>query len=71
MKTLDAINHFGGDDKAGRKKLAQTLHISQASVSQWGENVPRLQALLLEKITNGALKANDPLLVQLELNQAA
>lgn len=67
MKTQDAIDYFSdGKRRGGRKKLAQQLQISQAGVSAWGENVPRLQALLLERITKGELKADDPLLMQLD-----
>ncbi len=51
MRKSDAITHFGN-----QSKLASTLGIAPASVSQWGEIIPEKQALRLERITDGALK---------------
>lgn len=52
MKTEHAIKFFGS-----AKKLADSLGISNAAVSQWGQNVPELRALQLERITEGELIA--------------
>lgn len=47
------IKHFGGV-----VKVASALKIDHSAVSQWGENVPQLRAFEIERITNGALKAD-------------
>lgn len=54
MTKNDAIKHFGS--VAG---LAQALRISTQAVYDWGDKVPELRQLRLEKITNGALKADE------------
>lgn len=53
MKTVDAISHFGT-----AVALARSLNVSKQSVSKWGENIPPRRAFELERITNGALKAD-------------
>jgi hypothetical protein len=53
MRTKTAIDHFGGKPS----ELAKALGISPSAVSQWGDVVPELRQLQLEKITNGALTA--------------
>lgn len=52
MLTKDAIAHFGT-----QAALAQALGIKQQSVADWGETVPPLRQLQLERITDGVLKA--------------
>lgn len=54
MKRQKAIDHFGSIPK-----LASALNITYEAVRQWGEDVPELRQYQLEKITNGALKADD------------
>lgn len=56
MKKTDAIAYFGTPTA-----VARALGIFPAAVYQWGENVPPRRAYELEKITDGALKANIPL----------
>ena len=53
MKKKDVIAYFGNQEKT-----AKELDITQASVSRWGETIPLLRAFELERITNGALKAD-------------
>jgi len=52
MKTSDVVAYFGTQEL-----VAEALGISQAAVSQWGEDVPELRAFQLERITNGKLAA--------------
>ncbi|WP_339885626.1 Cro/CI family transcriptional regulator [Vreelandella maris] len=56
MKTEDAIKHFGGK----KIELARALKISPSAVTMWGEEIPLLRQYQLERITDGALKA-DPI----------
>ena len=53
MLTKDAIAHFN-DSQA---ELARALGIKPQSITDWGETVPKLRQLQLERITSGALKA--------------
>lgn len=53
MLTKDAIAHFN-DSQA---ELARALGIKPQSISDWGDTVPKLRQLQLERITGGALKA--------------
>lgn len=53
MKTEDAIKHFGGK----KIELARALKISPSAVTMWGDDVPLLRQYQLERITEGALKA--------------
>lgn len=55
MKKSDVLQHF----KQG-KVLAEKLGISEAAVSQWGEDVPPVRQYQIEVITKGALKASQP-----------
>tara|TARA_B100001063_G_scaffold246739_1_gene287306 strand:+ start:2065 stop:2250 length:186 start_codon:yes stop_codon:yes gene_type:complete len=55
LKKIDAIAHFGS-----ATKLAKAIKIAPAAISQWGENIPMLRAYQIERITNGALKAEEP-----------
>lgn len=53
MKKTDVIDHF---KSVGA--VADALGIRGSAVSQWGEDVPRLRAYELERITKGALKVD-------------
>lgn len=55
MLKADAVQHFGGVIK-----LADALGLTKGAVSQWGDTVPLLRAYQIERITNGALKAEEP-----------
>jgi len=55
MKTKDAIAHFKSPSK-----LAEALGIKAPSVYSWGKHVPKQRQYELERITNGALKADWP-----------
>lgn len=57
MRTSAALEHFGGTIA-----LARALGIKPPSVSQWGEIVPPLRQLQIERLTNGALKADPAIL---------
>ena len=57
MRTQDAIGYFDGKPSL----LAKALGISQSAVSQWGDEVPELRQLQLERITGGKLKADGPI----------
>lgn len=58
MKKIDAISYFGNT-----VKVAEALGIAQSAVSQWNENIPQRRAFELQHITNGALKAEFPVVV--------
>lgn len=53
MKKIDVIAYFGSQEKT-----AQALGLNQASISKWPEEVPQLRAFEIERISNGALKAD-------------
>lgn len=55
MRKTDAINYFGS-----ASELAKKLNISEAAISQWGQNVPQGRAYQIEVLTGGKLKANQP-----------
>ncbi|MEO1035201.1 MAG: Cro/CI family transcriptional regulator [Pseudomonadota bacterium] len=50
MDKDDVIEHFGS-----AAEVARQLDISRAAVSAWGDVVPEMSALRLEKLTDGAL----------------
>ncbi len=54
MKTKDAVNYFGS-----KTAVAKNAGVSRSRVSQWGDDVPELQAYRLERASNGDLKAID------------
>ena len=54
MNKSHAINYFGN-----KVKLAKAVGVSPASITRWGEKVPKLRAYQLQVITNGALQADD------------
>ncbi|CRL63900.1 TPA: Cro/CI family transcriptional regulator [Proteus mirabilis] len=53
MLKKDVINFFGGVTATAR-----ALGISKSTVSIWKPEIPWKYALLIEKITQGTLKAN-------------
>ena len=53
MKKKAAVSYFGST-----VKLAEALGIAQPAISQWGKDVPPRRAFEIERITNGALKAD-------------
>lgn len=53
METKAAIQHYGT-----QRALAEALGISQASVSLWGDIVPPLRQIQLERLTEGTLRAS-------------
>jgi hypothetical protein len=55
MKTKVAIKHFGT-----KAALAAALNIKPPSIASWGTTVPKQRQYELERITNGALKAEWP-----------
>jgi transcriptional repressor of cell division inhibition gene dicB len=52
MKKAVVISHFGGVTET-----AKALNIKSQAVSQWPDDVPMLRAYQIEKITSGALQA--------------
>lgn len=52
MRTADVVAHFGS-----QAALARALGVKQPSVQDWGEIVPPLRQLQIEKITDGKFKA--------------
>jgi len=55
--------------EGNQSKVARALGLSRAYVSAWGEVIPELQAMKLERITDGALKY-DPSLYETKHKQA-
>jgi transcriptional repressor of cell division inhibition gene dicB len=55
MKTSDAIQFY-----KSKSLVAKALGISKAAVSLWGDEVPKLRAYELERLTDGALKVDSP-----------
>lgn len=53
MKKEIVIQHFGSVTE-----LSKHLNVTTQSISQWGDNVPQRRAFEIERITNGALKAD-------------
>ena len=47
------VEHFGG-----QTKLAKALGIRQSSVATWGEIVPPLRQIQVERLTDGKFKAS-------------
>lgn len=54
MKTVDAVAHYGT-----KSALARALGITPQAVSQWPDIVPAVQAIKLEQLTRGELRAVD------------
>ncbi len=63
MKKQDVISYFGSQEKT-----ALALGVKQASVSRWKDEIPPLRAFELERITDGALKADFIAPVTLQLS---
>ena len=57
MLTKDALRYFNNN----RSALAAALDINPVSTYSWGRHVPDLRQLQLERITNGALLAEERL----------
>lgn len=55
MRRTDVIQHYGT-----QTAIAKALGIGKAFVSKWGEEVPQRYAYEIERLTNGALKADWP-----------
>lgn len=56
MTKTEAIEHFGS-----AANVARALQLSRAAISSWPEEVPLLRQMQLEKLTDGKLKADNPL----------
>lgn len=53
MKKIEAINHFGTQER-----LAEALSVAQSTISgSWGDYPPDARQLQIEHITSGVLKA--------------
>lgn len=52
MRTADVLTYFHT-----QKAIAEALDIKQPSVAAWGEYPPDVRQLQLERLTDGALKA--------------
>lgn len=63
MFKQQAVNYFGN-----KVKLAKAIGVSPASITGWGEKIPKLRAYQLQVITNGALKAEDSNLHNTSIN---
>lgn len=66
MKTKAALKHFGGNTA-----LTKLLNLSTGAVSQWGEYPPEFRQLQLEKISEGALKAEPSITPKLTKKNSA
>lgn len=54
MKKTEAIKIAGG-----KAKLARLLNVTKGAVSQWGDMIPELRALQLEKLVNDTAKQTE------------
>lgn len=54
MTTDEAIKWAGGT----KVKLAERLHMHQSTLSDWGESPPAIRQIQLERLSEGALKAD-------------
>jgi DNA-binding transcriptional regulator YdaS (Cro superfamily) len=52
MRTRDVIEHFGS-----QAAVAHALGIKPPSVAGWGEEVPPLRQIQIERVTKGKLRA--------------
>jgi DNA-binding transcriptional regulator YdaS (Cro superfamily) len=57
MRTRDVIEHFGS-----QAAVAHVLGIKPPSVAGWGDDVPPLRQLQIERITGGKLRADPKIL---------
>lgn len=56
MTKSEVIKHFGS-----AANVARALNLSRAAVSSWSNEIPLLRQMQIEKLTDGKLKAKDPL----------
>ena len=56
MKKNDVVSYFGGVGE-----VAKVLGISHASVSGWGDIIPKGRAFELQALTSGKLEVNPEL----------
>lgn len=61
MTVQEAIDYFGGPTR-----LCRALGIRRAAVGNWHNGIPLLRQYQLERLTDGALRAHDPLFDQSE-----
>lgn len=54
MTTSEAISHYGSI-----RALAVALDVWPHTIYKWGDKPPELQQYRIERLTNGALKADD------------
>ena len=66
MTKSDVLNFFKTQQGVAKAMTNAGFPISQAAVSKWPETIPPLRAYQIERITKGELKADDPLLMQLD-----
>ena len=66
MTKSDVLNVFKTQQGVAQALTKAGFPISQAAVSKWPEVIPQLRAFQIERITKGELKADDPLLMQLD-----
>mgnify|MGYP002818255997 CR=1 FL=1 len=59
MKKSDVIQHFGSQAEIANAMTIAGYPISQPAVSKWPELVPPLRAFQLERMTSGALVAEE------------
>ncbi|WP_028863875.1 Cro/CI family transcriptional regulator [Psychromonas aquimarina] len=52
MKKNDVISHFGTVTKA-----AEALGLTKSAISQWPDEIPKLRAFEIERLTDGKLNA--------------
>jgi hypothetical protein len=52
MRTADVVKHFDEN----RAAIARACGITRAAVHKWGDLVPPLHAIRLEKATHGVLR---------------
>ena len=57
MDMKDALGWFGN-----KLSIAQALGVSPAAVTLWRDTIPPLRQLQLERLTKGALRADDSIL---------
>lgn len=53
MNRSEALNYY-----KTQTALAEALGIGQSSVAEWGEDIPPLRQIQLERLTLGALRAD-------------
>lgn len=58
MKTVDVINHFGGDGHGAMSRTAKKFGRSKSAASKWllHDHVPVDIALMADKLSGGVLQ---------------